>query len=531
MSARLEAWCGRGLVAILAVFHLLFFLDAGALWRDEANCANLAALPSLADVWERLQFDSFPAFWFVLLRGWAGVFGLSDGAFRGLGLLAGLLILAVLWWLSRLFKVRSPLFGLGLYGFCVTTVVYGDSVRAYGLGMAAGLLTFGCFWLLTRGLTPLRVVGGLVAALAAAQLVYYGAVFIFAAGVAGMAVALRHRDFARLGAIAAICLAAALTYLPYRPMFHAMDYWNTLVKYPVDASWLYFKFTEAVSANGPWSVYTWMLLALAGVIAAFMAQFEERFPDLDPEQRDVAMYCGLGLGIGVVAYMAFLIQLGYLMQPWYFLILLAMVGGSVDGAFVAVLSTQRGRQVRVGVAALLALGSLLPLLMSVQMRRTNVDVVARHILAEAKPGDYVVVSPWYLGVTVNRYYHGAWDTIPPVPDHAVHRYDQFKQQMLIDNAAKPVVDRAAAALKGGHRVYVVGSYTPQPRNEDPISSVRAHEPDDPWTEDPQESYWTQQVSTYIDRHSTRARRLDTAIAQPINPYEAVGVIVMDGYKD
>lgn len=530
MSERAEVWLGRLLVLVLVLLHGVNFISAGPLWRDEANSATIAALPSWSQAVEHFQFDSFPALWFVILRAWTGVFGVSDLAFRGLALVASLLVLAALWWLARLFRVRAPLIALGLYAFCVDTVIYGDSVRAYGLGMAAGLWMLGMVWLLTRGLTPTRVVGGLVAALAAAQLIYYGSVFIFAAGTAGMIVALRRRELARVGAIAAICALAALSYLPYRDMFHAMDFWNELVKYPVDLSWVFMKFREAVHQNGRWAVPAWLLLAAAAVAAAAFAQSRERTPDLGDDDRDGALYCGLVIAIGSVAYVAFLLQLRYYMSPWYYLILLAMVGGSLDGALRAAIATPRGALVRAVLATVMALASLQPLLGMVVQRRTNVDALARAIEQQARPGDFVVVNPWYLGVTFNRYYHGAaaWETVPPLADHSVHRYDLFKRQMMVEDAARPVLEAAEAALKAGHRVFVVGQFAPLPRNGQ-APAVYAHQPGAPFLEDPAENGWGQQVSTFLDRGATKIQGVDVGPDRPTNYYEHMGAVVLQGW--
>ncbi len=44
---------------------------ASALYRDEANSANVATMSSLGEMWQNLPFESFPMLWLVLLRGGA----------------------------------------------------------------------------------------------------------------------------------------------------------------------------------------------------------------------------------------------------------------------------------------------------------------------------------------------------------------------------------------------------------------------------------------------------------------------------
>src|SRR5512146_1028828 len=80
--------------AILVGLHLTFLFSAGGLWRDEVNCVNVASLPSLMDTWANLQYDSFPIFWFVVLRVWSRLGpGATDFGIRILGLFVGVGVL------------------------------------------------------------------------------------------------------------------------------------------------------------------------------------------------------------------------------------------------------------------------------------------------------------------------------------------------------------------------------------------------------------------------------------------------------
>ena len=70
------------LTLILFSLHFIFLLNAGPLWRDEVCTFNLANLPSVAQFWERLQYDSFPALWYFILKVWILIgFGVNDFAF------------------------------------------------------------------------------------------------------------------------------------------------------------------------------------------------------------------------------------------------------------------------------------------------------------------------------------------------------------------------------------------------------------------------------------------------------------------
>ena len=58
------------LALLVTALHVRFATNVGGLWRDEANSVNLATLPSFAEMWRVLDFDSFPMLFFAVLRGW-----------------------------------------------------------------------------------------------------------------------------------------------------------------------------------------------------------------------------------------------------------------------------------------------------------------------------------------------------------------------------------------------------------------------------------------------------------------------------
>src|ERR1051326_4689776 len=72
----------------IATVLVLITFNAGPLWRDEVNSINVAEMPSLKQLWSNLRFESFPALWLMLLRGWSFL-GLAENdlSIRFLGLL------------------------------------------------------------------------------------------------------------------------------------------------------------------------------------------------------------------------------------------------------------------------------------------------------------------------------------------------------------------------------------------------------------------------------------------------------------
>ena len=45
--------------AVAIYLHILFAMNAGALWRDEVNSLEVATMRTFAEMWASLSFDSF----------------------------------------------------------------------------------------------------------------------------------------------------------------------------------------------------------------------------------------------------------------------------------------------------------------------------------------------------------------------------------------------------------------------------------------------------------------------------------------
>ena len=66
---RYSNWIAAALVTLCATFlHVLFFLNAGGLWRDEVDLVHLSLLPSVSEVWKNLPHDSCPILMHLVVR-------------------------------------------------------------------------------------------------------------------------------------------------------------------------------------------------------------------------------------------------------------------------------------------------------------------------------------------------------------------------------------------------------------------------------------------------------------------------------
>jgi len=126
------------ITAAIAGLHLFFLFHAGGFWRDEVNLINLASSHSLAD----MKKDSFPVLMPLLVHGWSELgFGKTDLSLRVFGTLIGLGIPAAFWLAAWKTRRAPPLLSISLFCMNSTLLVFGDSLRAYGLGSLFIVLT------------------------------------------------------------------------------------------------------------------------------------------------------------------------------------------------------------------------------------------------------------------------------------------------------------------------------------------------------------------------------------------------------
>src|SRR5277367_3222499 len=137
----LAAFAISGMIVWL---HIYFLMHAGGFWRDEVNLLNLSARNSLNE----MSKDSFPVLMPLLVRIWSTIgFGHSEMGLRLFGTLIGLGLPAALWFAAWKIKRSPPLLGLSLLALNSTLIVFGDSMRAYGLGSLLIVLTTAAAWL------------------------------------------------------------------------------------------------------------------------------------------------------------------------------------------------------------------------------------------------------------------------------------------------------------------------------------------------------------------------------------------------
>jgi hypothetical protein len=92
--------------------------------------------------------------------------------------------------------------------------------------------------------------------------------------------------------------------------------------------------------------------------------------------------------------------------------------------------------------------------------------------------------------------------VPPLADHAFARYDLIHEQMQKTEVTRPLIEQAEAALRAGHRVWLVGMMAAPAPGETPPADL----PPPPlkfsgWSDRPYNETWVMQVNQFLSNHS------------------------------
>jgi hypothetical protein len=593
------------LAASLAVvwLHFYFLGHAGGFWRDEVNLLNLSGRHSLTE----MSKDSFPVLMPLLVGGWTAIgLGQNDLSLRLLGILIGLALPAALWLAAWKIRRTPPLLGLVLLALNSTVIIYGDSLRAYGLGSLTILLATAAACLFLKNPTWPRA--GWLAALAilSVQALYQNAVLVAAICFGAWAVCARQKNGRAALKVFVVAAISAASLLPYWtrivslpdgaaalrtgfdpelviinldsamgfPLAQFLWVWGFLVVAVVVCAgatllrrqpesggvrtepgplisrgtlavalaaafgFLWF----AVLPKSRWYFWLVLLLLVAGLDAdrLFKRFFSRAVTNAKPPTdtmcasdavtENLPLFAGVTLLTAIAGFGGFLWFAALNTERWYFLPLTAVAAAGIE------IGLPRGRHAR---AAILGF-SVITLIIAVPAARkdlnrrfTNVDLVAQRVAVEAGPDDFIVVTPWYCGITFDRYFKGPtpWDTLPPLKDHSIHRYDLVREKMETREVLQPVLAQMAATLQAGHRVWVVGQIRipaagqPVPPDLPPPPLKYSH-----WSDQPYNRNWAAQAASFLSNHSRQFRQVYSSTNENVNFTENLPLQVAAGWQ-
>jgi hypothetical protein len=545
-------WIGALAIGLAAIWlHLTFLTHAGGLWRDEINLLNLAKLPALSG----LRQDSFPVAMPLLVRAWAACrLGRTDFELRCLGVLLGMGLLAAFWVAAWITKRAPPLLGMAFMALNATALTYGDTLRAYGLGSLLIVLAMAATWAFLAKSTPVRFACMTALMVASVQTLFHNAALVGAICCGAWAVCASRKARREAVLVLAAGAAAAVSLLPYlanvvsaldstagwrtgfRPKFTLLDL-RSAIGFPHEryvCLWALFVLVAVGSGVG-------CLLRRAsardGAEGSSPLDVTDRPYQTDRDriigggQQKVQVFAAVTIIAALIGFGAFLWYAGLATQPWYFLPLMALVAACFD-AGLPPLHRYLGMALLV-FAAGTALFAFPLARVSALSRFTNVDLLARKIMTEAAPEDYVVVTPWFCGISFDHYFHGpaSWSTLPPLEDHRFHRFDLISAKLQRKDAIQPVLDRIAATLQAGHRVWLVGWIEILPPGTPPPPDL----PPPPlkgwgWSQTPYTENWDAKLESYLGAHSRAFEMVEVPASSDVNPNEDLKLARAEGCK-
>jgi hypothetical protein len=279
-------------------------------------------------------------------------------------------------------------------------------------------------------------------------------------------------------------------------------------------------------------VWVWGLCGLAVVVLIPLSRrADSTAPCGDPGEADFRLLAGTALLTGLLGFAIFLWWAGLRTQPWYFLTPAALAAACFD---LGLGMPRRFSYVIMAFAVLTALLALPFTWRGVHWRFTNVDIIAKRLAAEAAPDDYILVTPWNRGISFARYFQTRtpWETVPPIEDHSVHRYDLLQRQIQTAGVMAPVLERIASTLKSGHRVWVVGAIDPPlgPAGVPPDLGPPPLEHTG-WSAGPYVRCWTSQAAQFLSNHSRRFVEVPLNDSATINQNETLELWMAEQWQN
>jgi hypothetical protein len=287
--------------------------------------------------------------------------------------------------------------------------------------------------------------------------------------------------------------------------------------------------------------YVWVLLCIVILIYACpgLHQRASSPPLTDNKFSDVAyvhdlkLFGAVTLTLASIGFPIFFWRAQLPMQSWYVLPFLACLAVCFDAALPAFKGTLR--IVILGFTVATALISVPTTSKLLKGHFSDINVYASGLNILAMPQDYIIVEPWFYGITFNYYFKGAtpWETLPPLADHSTHHFDAVQTQLLNTNAIMPVLQQIARTLQSGHRVWVLAAKgwmgVPGPNMRPPPSLPPAPLKDTGWADWPYTQVWAAQVACFAVDHSNKFGQIkNTSTEQFIT--EDMVLFAADGWK-
>jgi hypothetical protein len=518
----LEVGIAAALSLWVVILHLMFLTHAGPLWRDEAEAIGFASMPSMIQTFQSLHYGNFPPLFATVARCWT-LAGLgTDFGYRILGCLIGLGTLGALWFGARALGARAPLLTLALFAANPVVVRIGDSMRSYGLGIFLLVLTQALIWKYVRSPKRSIWIASAVAGILSVQCLYQSSWFLLAFCAGAWAVTLAQKQWKTAAGVGLIGAAAALSLLADSGNLLRSREWFEITQASVKFDWVLDALLETCRADGAWMAFVWSALFAMAVVAAMFIGWRLRSWNM--------IYGGVGLVVGVALCMNFLRYAGVAPQLWHFPIFMATSALSIETVLAAIpLASVQWARSALAILVVLMANSLCR--EGVTLRQTNVDLIALKLTAKAQPGDLIVISPWYFGISLRRYLdEKKWTSVPPIADYRFHRYDLLKERMATVKPLDGLEEQIRQTLRSGHALWVAGMFHFHP----PGKELKVYPPYQGGIDMADARYCDSWICQIADMIRTNGCDINPVLISvpggtPVNPVENISLRVIRGW--
>lgn len=526
-------WMAAFLITLVVVImHFYYWLHVGGLWRDEVNSVDISRRHTLYE----MGGDSFPLLMPLLLRVWAAA-GLGDSHLhlRIFGLLMGLGILAALWVAGWKIRRAPPLLGLVLFGLNDILVFAGDSLRAYGLGSLLAVVLTAAAFVFVQKPSGCQAAWLVLFAVLSVQVLYHNAVAVAAICFGAWAVCWRRKDRRAALQVLLVAVAAAASLLPYLSNLLATADTSRVLRIGVKLPRFFASYNDTFGYPHQGYIYLWVLLYAAIIFYAIAGPDRKIATPGETDgafsSRDLSLFAAVVLTVEAIGFPIFFWRSQLPMESWYLLPFMASAVVCLDAAL-----SFRHWAWRAGLLVFTAITvcfSIPHTSRVLKLHFGDVNIYAQQLTTVASPKDYVLVSPWPCGITFGYYFKGTtpWDTLPPISDHSVHRFDLVQLQLENTNAIASILRQIAQTLQSGHKVWILAEdgwmAIPAPGTKPPAALPPPPLPDSGWSDWPYERVWANQIACFIAAHSTQFGKLKSLsserfVAENMNAFVASG---------
>jgi hypothetical protein len=468
-----------GLCAVTLALRTLIGLHSG-LWRDEALFLFVVDEPSWAAMVDVLrQHESHPPLFYAVMRVWLSLVGDSDGAALTVPVLFGAALVPALYAVgARLLSWRAGLIAAAAGALSPVLAMYATVVRPYSL---LPLLALGSTYALARAIDlggRRRWAGYAAATLGLVYTHNWAWLVVGAQWVVVAACLWRGVPRPRAAVVrgwAGAQAAVAIGFLPWLPSFaHQSEHagyasfhlfggvatgWDAITAVIALAGLLLSATLSPIGMSAlPTAAVVWALgvSALAVVIRGHPVRVLEPAAGVGPPSGRTTRTILVCTPLAATCAAVLLSPRSNLLVPHCLAmlapLLLLVVGDGLDRW------AARGQRRLAGtaVAALLAgYAALLPSLY--QEPRSNARELAGAVASQARPSDLMVISPWWLSSSFNRYYAPTTEQIdfPALGRVGVTPYDDEVRRLGDPGALAEAERRIAASRAAGRRIWFV----------------------------------------------------------------------------